>query len=147
MNNFITDWPIVAASSNTIASTFQPTVTTASPSTTSVTAGQPVTIAVSVASSTGLATIPTGTVQLVVDGSNIITSGTLVAGKVTLTLLTTTLTSGAHSVTVLYNGDTVFAGSSSILSENVINSIAPDFALTPDYRQPSPQKAAPTAPG
>ena len=97
---------------------------------------------------TASTTIPTGTVQLFVDGAIVSGSAaTLSNGAATLTLNTSTLSSGSHTIAVAYSGDSVFASSRGNLAPSlspsadsvyvapstidVVSATAPDFSLTP----------------
>ncbi len=88
--------------------------------------------------------VPTGAVQLLVDGGAVGTPVTLTGGAATLVLTTTGLSSGGHSVAALYTGSTVYAASKSYLGAtllptatapntivDVVSSTSPDFSLTP----------------
>src|SRR5277367_2241626 len=93
---------------------FTPASATLAASTTSVaassmqiTTGQSVTFTATVAPQSGSGT-PTGTVTFK-DGANSIGTGNLASGIATL--MTSTLTSGSHSITASYGGDTNFAAS------------------------------------
>ncbi len=98
---------------------------------------------------TTVTTVPTGTVQLFVDGAAV---GSLVAlsnGSATLTVNTSSLASGGHQIAVAYSGDATFASSRGNLAPylsplgsgahptyvpstiDVVSTTAPDFALTP----------------
>jgi subtilase family serine protease len=100
----------------------------------------PLTITVSNQSTNSSLAAPTGTVQILVDnvaisGTNTAalstgtTSGTTVT--VQFTLNTTTLSSGGHTVSVVYLGDNNYAASKGTLSVDIVSSSGKDFALTP----------------
>ena len=83
-------------------------------------AGQSVTFTATVTATTAGAGTPTGTVTFK-DNGTAIGMGNLSAGG-TATFTTSTLTTGSHSITAVYGGDTNFAGSTSaVLVQNVNN--------------------------
>jgi hypothetical protein len=79
--------------------------------------GQSVTFTATVTPSGGSGT-PTGTVQFVVDGSNVggLVSLVSAGGQTTASYTTSSLSLGTHSVTASYSGDSNFASSSGHLS-------------------------------
>ncbi|MEO6802019.1 MAG: protease pro-enzyme activation domain-containing protein [Granulicella sp.] len=110
-----------------LAATTTITTTTTLP----VTAGGTVALSVQVASGAAGAT-PTGKVQIVVDGA---ANGTAVAlssgGAASYSLSTTSLSSGTHTVSASYLGDTTYATSLGSMNIDVVSATAPDFTLTP----------------
>ncbi len=105
-----------------------------------------ITISVSVQSVNASATsaIPTGSVQMLIDGAAVGGPVTLTGGGATITYSTAGLSSGAHNVAAVYLGDPTFAPSKSYLAATVLpNTLAPtkiidivsttvpDFALSP----------------
>ena len=93
-------------------------------------------------------TVPTGTVQFLVD--NVAVTGgkvTLSGGTATYTLNTAALSSGGHNISATYSGDANYAGSKGTLlgpasnptfypngalaSVDIISSTKPDFSVTP----------------
>lgn len=60
---------------------------------------------------------PTGSVNFL-DGTTVLGSGTLTAGTATFTI--SSLTAGSHSISVVYSGDSNFAGSSSVVTAQAI---------------------------
>ncbi|MDQ2832528.1 MAG: protease pro-enzyme activation domain-containing protein [Acidobacteriota bacterium] len=84
---------------------------------------------------------PTGTIQFFVDGAPVSGSSTALAsnGTATYTLATSTLSSGGHTVSAVYSGDTNYAGSKgtllasngSIASVDIVSSTKADFSITP----------------
>jgi hypothetical protein len=98
----------------------------------SVAVGSSVALTVSVGSATtGVSTVPTGTVQLLVD--NVISGSpvALTGGTATVAFSTTGLSAGAHVLTAAYAGDTTFAGSKGAVGLTVVAATAGDFTLTP----------------
>lgn len=92
------------------------------------------------------AAIPTGSVQLLVDGAAVGSPVALANGSATLAAPTNGLSSGAHNLAVLYSGSGTFAAAkgylaASLLAANaptvppsiidVVSSSNPDFSLTP----------------
>lgn len=86
-------------------------------------------------------TAPTGTVQFFVDGAPVSGSSTALAsnGTATYTLSTSTLSSGGHTISAVYSGDsnyagskgTLLAGDGSLASVDIVSSTKADFSLTP----------------
>jgi subtilase family serine protease len=82
---------------------------------------------------------PTGTVQLLVDNAAVGQPVLLNSGTASLTLDTSVLSSGGHTVSVLYSGDSTYAGSRSTLLGSdgsltpidVVSTTSPDFSITP----------------
>jgi len=94
-----------------------------------------VTVAGSIAGTT-----PSGTVQFFVDNAVIAGSSTTLAnGTASYTLVTTTLSSGGHTISAVYSGDANYAGSKGTLlasdgtlaSVDVVSTTKPDFSITP----------------
>jgi hypothetical protein len=83
------------------------TTTAVVSSSSTVTAGQPVTFTATVTPTSGSG--ETGTVQFVIDGSNVGSPVTLSNGTATFT--TSSLSTGTHTVTADYSGDTNFQSS------------------------------------
>jgi subtilase family serine protease len=128
--NLANDWTLVTPSVTGVGSTASTTTVTASAA--SVTSGTSVTITAMVASGATTSTVvPTGTVQFLVD--NVASGGAvaLSSGVATFTLATGSLSSGSHTVSAAYSGDTIFAGSKGAVSVDVTSAVAPDFTLTP----------------
>jgi subtilase family serine protease len=83
-------------------------------------------------------TAPTGVVQFLVDNVSI-GSSALASGTATFTLSTAALTSGGHTLSAVYTGDTNYGGSKGTLlasdgtlaSVDIVSSTKPDFSLTP----------------
>jgi subtilase family serine protease len=130
--NLVSDWLLATPTGvgSTIGQNLSSTSVTASAS--SVVAGNTVTLTATVAAGTnGLTTAPTGTVQFLVDN---VASGSAVkvaGGSAMYVLSTGSLSSGAHTVTAAYSGDTTFAGSKGSAVIDVTSASAADFSLTP----------------
>lgn len=126
--NFAADWgtPLTSATGTALS------LTSVVANPTSVTAGTAVqlTIAVTAASSTNT-TIPSGTVQIVVDGSVVGTSVALTSGNATYSLSTTSLSSGSHTVAAVYSGDSTFSNSKGSATIDINSATNADFTLTP----------------
>jgi subtilase family serine protease len=83
-------------------------------------------------------TAPTGVVQFLVDNLSV-GSSSLASGTATFTLSTAALTSGGHTLSAVYTGDTNYGGSKGTLlaadgtlaSVDIVSSTKPDFSLTP----------------
>ena len=107
-----------ADSTTTVSSSMNPSV-----------GGQPVTFTATVTPNTATSTIPTGTVQFVVDGSNF--GSPVVMSNGTAQLTTSSLTPGNHSVTAQYSGDANFNASSGTLSGGQTVTPGPSPSPTP----------------
>jgi len=102
--NLLTAWPSGAAAS------LAATTTSLSPASSSPSAGANDVITITVSpQSSSIATVPTGTLTVVVDGTTKTSSLTLSNGVASYTFSSTT--SGTHVITSTYSGDAVFAGS------------------------------------
>ncbi|NWJ45281.1 MAG: Ig-like domain repeat protein [Chloroflexi bacterium] len=77
---------------------------------------QPITFVATVAPTTTTQVSPTGSV-IIREGSTILSTVTLIGGKASFT--TATLKVGLHNITVDYNGDTNYQGSSATLDQKV----------------------------
>jgi hypothetical protein len=86
------------------------TTTALTASATSITTGGSITFTATITPAAGSTGTPTGTVNFL-DGTATLGSGTIASGKATYT--TTALTTGSHSITAIYSGDTAFSGSTS----------------------------------
>ena len=93
------------------ASTLPATTTTVTSSQNPSTAGQQVTFTAAVAGPSGNTTVPTGTVTFM-DGATTLGTGAL-NGSGKATFATSALSTGSHSITAVYGGDSNFAGSTS----------------------------------
>jgi subtilase family serine protease len=92
----------------------------------------PLAITVSNASGTALGA-PTGTVQILVDNAAVTgtSTATLSNGTASFPLNTSSLSSGGHTISVLYLGDGTYAASKGSLYVDIVSSSQKDFALTP----------------
>ncbi|WP_263415605.1 protease pro-enzyme activation domain-containing protein [Terriglobus albidus] len=127
--NFVNDWSAVTPLSSG-GSAVSTTTVTASP--TSVTAGNSVSVTVTVASGTsGVTTTPTGTVQLLVDGTATGSTLSLSSGTATGTVSTASLSSGNHTITASYSGDTTYGSSLGSATVDVVAASTADFTLSP----------------
>jgi subtilisin-like proprotein convertase family protein len=101
-----------------------PTTTTVTSSVNPSTFGQPVTFTAVTCPAVSTPPTPTGTVAFK-DGATVLGSGALVAGGgpncATATFTTSTLSPGAHSITGVYGGDTVYASSTSPVLTQTVN--------------------------
>lgn len=121
-NELATAFSAAAATGPTLIST----TTDLTASTSSITVGSSVTFTATVSPSTG-STAPTGTVQFAVDGTN---SGTAVtlgtdansASSAQATFSTTFTTSGSHTITAVYSGNSTDATSTGTLTINAASS-------------------------
>ncbi len=97
-----------------------------------ITAGT-LTLTVSVAAyqATTPPTTPTGTIQLFIDGAAVGSSLPLTSGAITIPLNTAALSSGAHSVSVAYSGDSTYASSRGNLSPSL--SPLPNIIYVPSF--------------
>lgn len=115
-------WTYYTAS---VGSTHSPTTTTLTSSGNPSTSGQLVTFTATVASASGT---PTGTVVFQ-DGSTALSSAALdSSGMATLT--TSSLSTGTHTLTATYSGDSQFAGSTSTTLTQTVSAPAPAFTMT-----------------
>jgi subtilase family serine protease len=111
---------------NTATLALNVTVATGSP--TSNTSGTPTSGAV-----------PTGTVQVLVDNVAVGAPQALVNGVAAVSLSTSTISSGGHTISAVYSGDGTFAGSkgtllaadSSFASVDFVSATQKDFSITP----------------
>ena len=84
-------------------------------------------------------TTPTGTIQFLVDNIAVGTPQTLTGGAVTFPLSTAAITSGGHTLSAVYSGDsnyagskgTLLAGDGSFASVDFVSASQKDFSLTP----------------
>lgn len=107
-------------------------LTTVTPTPNSVAAGTAISLAIAVAPGSTSANIPTGTVQIEVDGAAVATSTALVNGRTTYLLSTNAIAAGTHTVTAIYPGDTNFSGSQGSASITILApSTSSDFTITP----------------
>ena len=125
-----------------------------------------ITASVQVTPNAPTGTVPTGVVQLLVDGGAVGTPVTITGGLANLVVNTAGLSSGAHSISALYTGDSVYAASKgylgggllSYLTANqtgaaapntiidIVSATSPDFALAPCFPNISVASGATSAP-
>ena len=130
--NMVADWLLITPAGITSTSQINTSSTALTASANSAVQGTAVTLNVQVASSTqGVATIPTGTVQLLIDRAASGSAITLVNGTATITLPTTTLASGNHIIGVSYSGDSIYIGSKGAVNLDITSVSAPDFTISP----------------
>lgn len=130
--NFVNDWALVQPAGSGAVSGTNASTTTLTPPTASANIGTSVSFTASVASNTtGITTMPTGSVQLLVD--NVVSGNpvSLANGSAAFSLSTSSLSSGGHVVTAAYSGDGVYAGSKASATLDLSSTTAADFALTP----------------
>jgi Legume lectin domain/Bacterial Ig-like domain (group 3)/Chitobiase/beta-hexosaminidase C-terminal domain len=109
---------------NSVATTPAPTSTSLGSSANPSTSNQPITFAAKVTSSFG---VPAGSVTFK-DGSNTLIT-TILDSSGTATLTISSLSIGIHAVTAFYNGDTLFATSTSSTLTEIVNSPQPAFTI------------------
>ncbi|MFY9224977.1 MAG: Ig-like domain repeat protein, partial [Blastocatellia bacterium] len=90
---------------------------------------QLVTFTATVRADTPAPGLPTGIVQFK-DGANNLGNPVSLDGKGKAQLSTSILTGGSHSITVVYNGDTSFNASTSVIFTQTVNPIASTTTLT-----------------
>lgn len=131
--NFVQKWNLVqpaggGVTTGTAISTT--TITTSAALCGNATGSIALTITVANASGSNLAT-PTGTVQVLVDGTPVSggSTATLTNGTATFTVNTSALSSGAHAFSAVYLGDGNYASSKGSLYTDIAS--GKDFGLTP----------------
>ena len=83
--------------------------------------------------------VPTGTVQVLVDNVAVGSPQPLLNGVAAVSLSTSTISSGGHTISAVYSGDATFAGSkgtllaadSSFASVDFVSATQKDFSITP----------------
>jgi hypothetical protein len=110
--NLLMAWP-------TSGSSLTATTTTLSAATTTPASGASDVVTITVAPSAGSGT-PTGTLTIMVDGATVTSSLALTGGSATYTFSSTT--SGSHSISATYSGDSTFASSTGSLALTVSGS-------------------------
>jgi subtilase family serine protease len=148
VNNFVNSWSQVtpAGTGSTIGTLASSTTVSTSSAACGISSGNTV-LNIRV---TGSGSVPSGTVQVLVDnapltdpGANLTLDGT---GAATYTLNTTTLSSGGHTISATYAGNTALAGSKGTVGIDVVSTSQRDFALTP-CQAASSAKSGSTASG
>lgn len=104
------------------------TTTALAASATTVAAGASVTFTATITGASGSSGTPTGTVTFM-DGTTTLGTGTL-NGSAATTYTTTSLSTGVHSITAVYAGDTNFSGSTSSAVTVTVNAAPPVIATT-----------------
>ncbi|RZU39759.1 protease pro-enzyme activation domain-containing protein [Edaphobacter modestus] len=127
-------WPIVppaGTSTGTTGAALSNTTITSSSAVCSIT-GQ-LTLSISVANgSGGTLAVPTGTVQVLVDGVAPDANSTVQLSNGTASYqLSPSATTGGHTITAVYSGDGSYASSKGTLVADFVSSTKADFALTP----------------
>ncbi len=141
IGNFVGSWANAVPTGTSSTLTLSTTTLTASGSLCGLTAGT-LPLTVTVASGGSSTTTPTGTVQFYVDSKVVGTPIPLTNGTATYTLSLAGLSSGQHNVSVVYSGDSNYAGSKGSLLANsantgivspidVVSTTSPDFSITP----------------
>lgn len=121
-----TSIPPIAGTAKAISST----TLTANP--TAGIAGAAVSLTIHVAAASPSSSVPTGSVQILLDGT--VVSGATIAlsnGNATYSLNTTGLRSGTHNVAAVYTGDGTYSGSKDTVYIDMTSATDPDFTITP----------------
>jgi subtilase family serine protease len=137
VSNFVSKWSLVSpagtssGSSSTTLAISNVSVTTSAQTCSNSSGSIPLSIKVSNGSSGSLG-VPTGTVQILVDGAAVtgINTATLSNGSASFTVNTSSLSSGGHTVVAVYGGDGTYAPSNGSLYVDITSSSQKDFALT-----------------
>ncbi len=115
------------ADTTTLVSTLIGTISTIEASATTATVGTSLTFTATIAPASGNGT-PTGTVTFMDGGTTVLGTGTLASGKATFA--TTALAVGGHTVTAVYGGASIYAGSTSASVTVTITAGSPDFNIS-----------------
>ncbi|HZY61900.1 MAG TPA: protease pro-enzyme activation domain-containing protein [Edaphobacter sp.] len=95
-------------------------------------AGAAISLTINVAAGGSSASVPTGSVQILVDGTAVPSSTTaLTNGNATYSLNTTGLRSGTHDIAAVYTGDSTYDGSKDTVQIDITSATSPDFTITP----------------
>ncbi len=130
--NLANEWgqvPSTGLASN-VGSSLSRTVLTTSAATCGISGGT-LALSAAVASATGNSVAATGSVQFLVDNVAVGSSVPLVNGSAAYSLDTSALSSGGHTVSAVYLGDALYAGSKGSLLTDVVSTTQPDFSITP----------------
>jgi hypothetical protein len=119
---------VSAASSFTLSPGTLPTTTTIAINSSTVTQGAGITV---VAAISPVTPTPTGTLQLILDGNLYGGLVALTGASTSLPLLTSTLQSGAHILSVFYSGDSAHQANTSAPATFTIMDAAGGFTLSP----------------
>ena len=129
--NFVTKWALVtpAGSGGAIGTALSTTSLSLSAGSCGVATGA-VTLAIKV---TGSGSVPTGTVQILVDNVALTDPASLVTldGTGSATYKLTSSLSGTHTISAVYSGNAAFASSKASSVSDFVSSSAKDFSLTP----------------
>jgi hypothetical protein len=149
VNMLVTNWASAkpTGTGSTIGAVLSTTTVTTS---TALCAVNSATLALNVAVATGSPTtitsgiptsgaVPTGTVQVLVDNVAVGAPQALVNGVAAVSLSTSTISSGGHTISAVYSGDATFAGSkgtllaadSTFASVDFVSTTQKDFSITP----------------
>jgi hypothetical protein len=94
-----------------------------------------ITLTINVSNGTASGGAPAGTVQILVDNKVVSDPASMVTlnsnGSATYTLNTSSISSGGHTISAVYSGNSTFAGSKGALVIDVVSNSKPDFSLTP----------------
>ncbi len=93
----------------------------------SVLSGTPLTFQATISPTTP---VPTGTVQVRIDNGQPMTATAVSADPASITVPTTGLTAGAHTLTVYYSGDAMYSPATSAPGQFTIVPLPPAFTLT-----------------
>ena len=129
--SLVNDWLLVTPAAITPTGTAA-SVTTLTSTSTSVTAGTTITLTATVASATsGQTAVPTGSVQLLIDGTATGSAVPLASGTASFSFSTTGLAAGSHVLTAVYGGDSLYLGSKGVFSNlSIVAAGAADFDLS-----------------
>ncbi|HEX3969177.1 MAG TPA: Ig-like domain repeat protein, partial [Edaphobacter sp.] len=137
VNMLVTNWASAtpAGTGSPIGSAITTTTLT---TTSSICAVNATTISLTATVASSTSGTPTGMVQFLIDNKAVGTPQPLVNGSLTFPLSTDTISSGGHTVSAVYSGDTTFAGSKGTLlagdgsfaSADFVSSSQKDFSLT-----------------
>jgi subtilase family serine protease len=149
VNMLVTNWASAkpTGTGSTIGAVLSTTTVTTS---TALCAVNSATLALNVTVATGSPTsnssgiptsgaVPTGTVQVLVDNVALGAPQALVNGVAAISLSTSTISSGGHTISAVYSGDATFAGSkgtllaadSTFASVDFVSATQKDFSITP----------------
>jgi len=129
--NFVSKWTVVSPSGmgSTIGSSLSTTAISVSGGACGVVSGS-VTLTVKV---TGSSAVPSGSVQILVDNAALSDPASTIpldsTGTATYKLASSL--SGTHTISAVYTGDTVFAGSKGSYVSDFVSATQKDFSLTP----------------
>jgi hypothetical protein len=145
--NLVADWLLVKPSGVATATGSAASAISLTDMTPTTTVGGTLSFSVAVSSATaGVGSVPTGSVQFLVDNAAAGSGVALVNGTAAYSLVTTGLAAGVHVVSAVYSGDSVYTGSKSSVQIDLLSATAPDFALTPSVATVT-TKSGTSAPG